>query len=614
MDRVLRSARVFLHDGWIDLQRISLTIDMAALQFVEFGAVGRLLLLIEGASRHGARVTITPPASNLRNKEHALVLGDLVSLTPQKMQRERRRIAYAVIARRRVSNFLSNLGFFSAAQLSLISNENDRPRLGIDNSVWSSTIGDLLAEASTINLAAASPLLYPEHRRQSAAILPWEWVDPGGTDAQNDWGERFIDFLHDRDLVMTRRDAESVVTTVLRELIDNVHEHAGVQESTAIRPPTALIGGLTLRSARYAAWRKHDALYASDRLFNDWIAGRESPLVRIFVGDSGSGIPATLGEAYRRQSATRENKRGSFSKDIILFSFEPIASRHGDDRPRGLGLAAVGRFVRGYAGRVAIRSANAAAGYWYPRVVPVPFGEDRLAYTPGTTVEVTLGLTLSARAEDELTRVRPDEALLAPLVIVPMWIEHVDRLESKVMERVRGAQTQPIVVVLGTGWPSDRRVRTDCALLFRRVAKAIEGTAALALVLPEASKVDVRTTFSPLDEVEETAEDRSRAWRLDEWTPPILVVAADGSPTWTGSSREIRRLLYSALEGNLVDLDAAIRGLRHRSSARDYLLVQRDWFIVESLGNARLRMTLEAIEDRIAKHVESALASRLGFQ
>ena len=62
--------------------------------------------------------------------------------------------------------------------------------------------------------------------------------------------------LHDQRLVMTERHATSIVTTVLRELIENVGEHAQATIATETPRPFVLIGALTVEHARFAA-RQH---------------------------------------------------------------------------------------------------------------------------------------------------------------------------------------------------------------------------------------------------------------------------------------------------------------------------------------------------------------------
>jgi hypothetical protein len=433
-------------------------------------------------------------------------------------------------------------------------------------------------------------------------------LTPTDATVRDAWEERFIDFLHGHDLIMTRRDAISVVTTVLRELIDNVFEHAAIGESAASQAPAALVAGLNVREARYVAWKKGDGLYPANYVFNEWLIGRDTPLVRILVADSGVGIPMTLTPSYRRRMS-RPRARSITSGELILHSFEPSASRHEGDR-RGLGLAAVGRFVRGYSGRVAIRSGNANGGFWYPQVAAEAFVDEALAYVPGTVVDVTLGKTIGGHmAPDVVAPVTQRKAASLIFARSAYTRSRQDNFAAVVVEALKGNNDpHPVVVLMVSGWSTTRPDRIDLALEVRRAAKDLERRAGLIVVLPEASKVDIRSTFAPLDELGEADVSSSQVWDLAEWTPPALIVAADGSPTWTGGSERVRKLLYSLLDGEAIDLDRVVRTFVRRSSEHDYLLAERDWLAVDDGGSAAFRVSSALINELIARQVEASLA------
>jgi hypothetical protein len=610
VDRVLRATSLFRQSGWPDNGAERITIDMSAVEFSDLAACARLITTVEGAVRHGKILRIVPPAANLRPGERDLITGKSPRLTPPALRRQCSRVATSVQARRRGRAFLANIGFFSAIQMPHL-NTAVEPLLQSDESDWSSDIEQILSDVSISDMTAALPLLTsPSQFRGSEAILPFTWLTSSDSTAKREWEEQFIEFLHGHDLILTRHDAISIVTTVLRELVDNVIEHASVGEGKTSNTPAALIVGLVVRQGRSLAWKRPGGLYPADLPFNEWLSRRETPLVRIMVADSGVGIPATLNESYLQRSSHRRG--GTIrSGELILHSFEPAASRHTGSR-RGLGLATVGRFVRGYAGRVTIRSGNASGGYWYPHITSEAFVDDSLAYAPGTTVEVALGMTLGARPHGPIETAAVQVS--ANLIFARAGDRTGDRHRLTVVasEALRvDVGPHPILVLVISGWPGDRSHRTDLALEVRATAKALERRAGLVVVLPSASEPDIRSTFAPLDELGEAEVGRGQMWDLGEWTPPALIIAANGSPVWAGGSEKVRKLLYSLLGGHSVDLDRAVQSFRRRSAERDYLLVERDWLSVDEEAKARLRVTLAAIDELVAERVEATLLREL---
>jgi hypothetical protein len=614
VDRVLRVTHLFRQSGWPVNAAEHITIDMSAVEFSDLAACSRLITAVEGAVRHGKILTIVPPAANLRPGERDLITGESPKLTRPALRRQCSRVATSVQARRRGRAFLANTGFFSALQLSHL-NTPGGLSLQNDESAWSGDIEKLLSDVTISDMTAALPVLTsPSQFRGSEAILPFTWLTSSDSTAKGEWEERLIEFLHGHDLILTRHDAISIVTTVLRELVDNVFEHANVGEVNTSNSPAALIVGLVVRQGRSLAWKRPGGLYPADLPFNEWLARRETPLVRIMVADSGVGIPATLNESYIQRSSHRRTGTAR-SGELILHSFEPAASRHTGSR-RGLGLATVGRFVRGYAGRVTIRSGNASGGYWYPHITSEAFVDDSLAYTPGTTVEVALGMTLGARPHGPIETA----AVQAPAnLIFARTGDRAgdragdrDRLTDIVSEALRRDDgPHPILVLVISGWPGDRSHRTNLALEVRATAKALERRSGLVIVLPSASEPDIRSTFAPLDELGEAEVGRGQIWDLGDWTPPALIIAANGSAVWAGGSERMRKLLYSLLGGHSVDLDRAVRSFRRRSAERDYLLVERDWLSVDEEAKASLRVTLAAIDELVAERVEATLLRAL---
>jgi hypothetical protein len=613
VDRIIKFGGLHQKRGWSKaLARI--TFDLSALEFIDFTSAGRLLLLIEGASRHGIAVSIIPPAQYLRPGERALLLGETVALDEVQMGRQRHRIAQAIHRRRRVSRFLQSTGFYHASGLANLTLPTRHPFWLSDFSIWSEHIDSML-RALDAKTQETPHVFTSRAPGEQTSIFPFRWIAKGDTDRWSKAQERLIDFLHAGDAVMTRRDSISMVTTIVRELIDNVFEHAGhhpLEESAP--PPAALLGCLAMKEARFAEWRDPRHTYPSDIPFNDWLHGRPLPLIRLFIGDSGASIPRTLEDSYLRNASLRgRSKRATATTPhIIHYSFEPMASRHGDMEAHGLGLASVRRYAKGYEGRVAVRAQEALAGIWSPAGRSTLFDDVGLAYSPGTILEVTLGLTLAGRRMTEPIQLATSLAQVIP-VRMRLGGDPVAFAGRLLRAATEDADTGPNTIVLAIidSWPSTRSERTELVQEVRGAARQLEGSAGLAILLPDASRADVRSAFALLDEIDEAEYRRSRVWDTADWTPPVLIISASGDPTWTGASKRIRGVLYEALLGELTLYEHLVSTLRARSLERDYISQNRDWISVDSVGHLELRVSLNDIENAMLASVATALERQL---
>jgi hypothetical protein len=607
VDRVLRGSSLYLKSGWRSgrgSERI--TLDLSAVEFADYGALARLLLIIDGAAHHGVAVTLVPPANDLRAGEVRVLAGDHLELSPEALERQRVRILRAVAMRRRFRHFLTNTGFVRAARLPLLGQHLLTPVWAEDQSELPSDIGDRVSMLLESDAGGSGDFLGGSHD-PLPAISAFEWIDPREAHESEVWEDRYVSFLHDNDIIMSRRHAKAIVSTVLRELIDNVYDHAE-QIGEGDAHCTALVGALTVSAGRYASWRRDTTLYASDLPFNAWLTARNTPFVRIVVGDSGQGIRSSLLPRFVGVSPSKVER--TRTSDIVMFAFEAGASRHTDDGLRGTGLPAIRRFLRSYEGRVGVRTGDAKAGYWSPDGVTNRFTEDRLAYSPGTFVEVGLCLTLHSRTDELLHgRSEGDESDAGPRLVRGVTGQELATSVNRAVEARDGEHVT--FVGLLSDWPKTRRDRLVLAEDARRVSRSVEGTAALVLVIPAASRVDLRSSFSLLDEIYESDSAMSQARASDDdWTPPILLLSGDGRPTWTGGSEQLRGLLYGALAGRNVALRDIEARFQRGAPDFEYLMVVRDWVsVVDATGVASIgcRISLKDIDELVADYVESQL-------
>jgi hypothetical protein len=608
LDRLARGVPLYGKDGWHHLAQLEL--DLSSVEYAEFSACARIITLVEGAARHAIKVEVVPPGKDLLPGEYALLFNGDRKRSVEELVPLRLHVAAAIRRRRRFGDFLANTQFLQAIRPPHIEGDT-RPTVGPDPSGWHDETAVLLAEAEALALREGRPIRGRVPTVQTPRLLPFRWL--GHSEASETWKGAVGDFLYGDGLLMTRTDADRVASTVVEELVSNVRQHAGIGEIGADDPPHSLLGGLVVAQAKLIAGTQfgHPREYPHEARVREWLLRSEQPMARLVVADSGVGIPATLGAAL---AATEHPGRLKARRpgELIMLSFSVSGSRH-QGEARGAGLAVVRNFVRTYAGLVSVRAASASAGYWYPARSPEEFADEDLAYTPGTLVDVMLSETVRHRFLTVSTRSSAaGGGQAAELLLAQTHVDQVEGLHALALATMDSAKApNPIVVLCISGWPSDQPLRTELAREARRIATTLEGRGGLAVILIEASVADVGGAFDTVRELGEAPEDRWSAWRVQNWSPPFLIVAADGSPFWAGGTEELRSFFDRTLSAEApTSVESEVN--RHGGDrGADYLRSNRDWISVAEDGVASIRVSLEEISDALAERVESGLARRV---
>lgn len=602
VDRAIRATGAFGQSGWRPGTEV--TLDLETVEFVDFAAATRIVTLTEGLVRADRRVDVILPIADRRDREQRFLDSRLRDLPEAQQDRVRRDLEERVNARRRARSFIRHIGMTETLRLQhLPPGLGDRirvlDRLSGEDARTESGSGDGLRSV----VGGSGVRTFP-------AILPLQWIRDRDQLYAEGWQGEAIDFLFDQGLVVTRSDAESLVTTVFRELIENVLDHSS-DRLTA--PPGALFGAVTLNrlGSRYKP-NDRDA-YESQHDYLHWLADQDSPIVRVVVGDSGLGLAETLRTAYRASYTVKVSARtmspAAENANIVQHAFEPNVSCQAVRYRRGVGLTIVRRFVRSYRGMTNVRTSNVCPGFECHSDRPSRIAELSLQYVPGTSVELFFGLGL--RNRDRARGERLESVDLKDLVVLDAGVnEAVATLVSRALnevENVSGARL-PIVILQMDGWPRDREARTELALGIREVAAGLEGNAALAVVFDAASDVDCDTVFRTMDDLSESLDaDTGNAANAAAWYPPFLIMSATGRPLWSGGTTMLRGLLYRMLEGETIGLDDPdVTDLS--GSARDYLLIEQDWFGGAGPRRARLRVAPHDIDRAVAGHLEAKLA------
>lgn len=587
LDTAVRSASLYRQAGWASPNNV--IFDMEALEYADFGAAARFVVLAEGLVRRGFEIQLVLPNPEIRVGEQDFLNDKLSSLPLSQRDSVQHNLESRVEQRRRVRGFLRHIGFLSALQFTHLPKKAQALL----------TVSDQGRRSSASELPT---LLLGSSVREYPAIVPFRWLGAFDLQQTQRWQVETIKVLFDQGVVMTRNDAESLVMTVLHELVENVKDHAPDNVSD---PPGALFGAITLNRERSRYHAKTDHFYDSATPYLTWLGDQRSPIARIVVADSGVGLPDTVMPLILAKTETLSPSERNLA--AIRYSFRSTISRHGSGHRRGVGLTTVRRFVRSYGGMITVRARNVSGGYEFSTRTPTVIEDQRLAYVPGTSIETFLGLTLRTRIEHERTGV-VDNGAGDIVPIVTSFDDTVNSLRTTIETVIEDKSAQlPIVVLMIDAWKRDRDSGQAFALKLGKLAAAVSGIAGIAVVLAGASDADCEATFGAIDEIRESSDSSWRKrWDMPSWWPPFLVLSASGRSRWAGGSKALRGLLYKMLEGAVAGIESLpVDGLTSQDVS--YLRTERDWFRVQE-GQAGLRVTPSQIDMAVAADVATRLS------
>lgn len=541
---------------WSRRAEEGLRLDFSRVEFVEFTALARTLLLLDAAVRDGIRASVVLPTGTLDAAEQ-LPAQSAPPATGHvgSFNRARARLSRRARHRGDVRAFMRQIGFEDAL----------RPRHWPAGSVLiinggAGPIADKTIGGALNGNSAATATRTEEEPYRQRRLLPFSWVvAPAGGQSDDqrsraEFQQTVVTGLH--DIGLSRTDAVTLGQTVVAELVHNATRHA----TTHTDAPQPVLVGATLLEADAYATRSNDLPGELNELV-DCATDVNSRVVQLVVGDSGIGLVACLGrdDANRtemgRRPVTSDGRAPTTAEAIIFRAFE--RSSDGDSetaRHLGAGLWRVARVVQNYRGRVTIRSAGAMAGKLYGKGDTGTYvAEPGLSHAPGTLVEVDL--LVDAQLLDGLVTIwpaaRPRRTQPASHAVVDcaydrlLGITEGDQLRlSAAARRLTQAGDEIAILIVTIVVPAHERPLPEAAAqnVLRRIVAGLAATPrpAVVVVFP---KADPRVLDVSIAGVHATKDGALSPSDPSDAPAPMLIFGARGAPQWCGGAPPLRRIL-----------------------------------------------------------------------
>ena len=565
--------------------------------------------MVEGALRHGIKVRVALPLSR-RGRWDACLQSRAAKAGSATL---RQFVDSAPLRRQRAKQFMDVSGFTSAIvpqhipgleRLLSIDTEYDRSISGEEDDLQDDPLQ--LAEATK---GDRSHLL--------SRVFPLRWFSRLTADELRNSTHFLESIVALKDLGLSPVDAQTITNVVFQELIENVSRHAD-EEHDVICPPHALVGAIAL-SHRYRLSPKssytcltHSIEQISKRL------DREHPIVQLFIGDSGLGIPATLGPHFHdkhRHEIPNTARPLSPAQQICLWSFTPWSTRELDAVrwTRGTrGLWRARQVLRNYGGFVTIRSADALVGWTHTaNHIGDPLVEHRrLWYMVGTIIDCSIlpGLDkgtdgASARTTAMSTGTKAVEysvVTLDPIGEHGISAHSIDRLIDEAA-KIGDSTTRCVIAVLNA---PDIPSYNPAALedLLTKVSNiALTGT--VVLVSPGIASGEIAVAAASLDAYRDKHADSS--------TFPILFLNTFGEGQWLGARPDLRDVLDQLFEGRMVGPAELARQYPTAQRLWNELLSMPEIVCLDANGNLRCVVEISDIFRTIGSHVAQLLKTAI---
>jgi len=546
-------------DGSEDLR-----IDLSRVEFVEFGTLAQVLVMIEAAARAGIRVTIDLPTPVILGLVGSEPVGD----------RGRRRA--------RCRQFLFAAGFVTAAALPhlvdsqiKIRNIPDGRNRAHEGSGWAAGVS-MVGPSDATTESGADDRSASERTR----VLPFRWIapDPGEQLWHSEGLTSVVAGL--RDIGLPVSESQLLADAVLVELIENVATHARGTD-TGI-PPHALVGAVAFK----ATILPRRGFYHSELGdFAQWCSRSESMSVRIIVADSGAGLVTRLratGSVTDIRSGDNGAEGWTDAEKLSLWAMDPARAKAGALRGLWRAREAVGSF-RG--GAFLAVTADAAAGYTFIDGTPSPVRLGDRNVVSGTLFDITVLPTTSAAPV-----VKPQGYASSTTGDLEMqWLRFGDgRDDEEIFQRAQPLVSQVVLLTVDGG--ADRTlVPARLATILRRSAD-LAATAVVVLVVTGYDPV----TLSIAIQTVHAAEPGAGA--------PFLLIDETGNAHWSGGTPEARSILERLCVDPTMNPTPAMLellvGLRRliRRTDRSVTLTLDPSTVVKQLE----RMTARILDDAVA--------------
>jgi orotate phosphoribosyltransferase-like protein len=401
----------------------------------------------------------------------------------------------------------------------------------------------------------------PQVPHRLRKILPYRWI-PRPADGGSALSAHVTSLESALSgLGLSSEDAASLARGVLSELIENVQAHAPGSPERAL---AALTGAAVVGPDGYAS--RIDDFSPHLRDFARWASRTRSPLIRLFVADSGRGLVPSLAEAKHssgRSSGRSAPRAGRDAQDLtdgqdtILYAFERWSTSSATDRglSRGArGLWKVSRIVRSYQGSVLVSTGTDTAGLIFDGS---PDGSTvrgvTPAWVPGTAVEcdiLTRPNVDAAQADEEAPSSRPslpaDGPNLVPVTVALRPGQGFAADDVGVIENALGTvrESGPSGLVIAVETPSGGESLDDAQIQdslkqVLNLASAAANPATVALVFPNINRRLLSVAVESLND----EHDPDLGGGADGFEDPILVIGPERMQHWAGGKPRLRRLL-----------------------------------------------------------------------
>jgi hypothetical protein len=567
-----------------------LNLDFSLVEFADFGALARALLLLDAAVKLGIPATVTLPTRSV------LPMSEQASAGPTLAERRARARGDALV-------FMRHMGFLDSLRA---------PHWGV-NAVR------VLDRAA---IGAREPGPYPglpepdphNDPYQPRRVFPFRWLEPMPA-AQLRESESFLAVSAGLgDLGLSRSDARTLSQTVLTELVENIAEHGG----GGGRPPVALVGAFVLTAKTYAA--RQTGMHGHMAEVAESAVAFGGNVLRLIVADSGADLAARLSPAHGPGGDDDGDRGHDRRREAILtlLGKRPAAIAGGTDGPPGLWW--VSRVVRSYHGAVQARTAHMLAGLLFGRDQDgTGVMEEGFGYVPGTLLELTLPTGPfpprqrppwgSLTVPDTAPRLEWVNCFFDP----QQGLADADRLRlsghmhaAKVDRRADGLIVTVPLRKVGYAEIGDRWRGAMHRLL--EYASSMARWGSVVLAFPDAEQLILEPCVAAFNE-------QIAAASGDDSQDPILVVSCRGEPTWCGGSAPLRAVLnlLSESQGSVDTGTAEQRWRRAGGDSVEFSGMLRANGHLVSIGPNRveLKLSLAAVHETVARAVGEHVAEAI---
>jgi len=568
-----------------------LHLDFSRVEFLDFGALARALLLLDAAVKSGIAATVTLPTTSVLQTDMKTDAG------PTLASRRAR-------ARRDALIFMRQVGFLRSLQAP---HWEKNPVLVLDRAAPGGQ-----EPGSSPGLPESDPHNDPYQPRR---VFPFRWLEPMPA-AQLREAESFDAVAAGlEDLGLSRADAQTLSQTVLTELVANVAEHGSDSDG----PPVALVGAIQVPAEVYGRRRSGMSEYMTE--IAERALADNGHVLRLIVADSGAALEAQLGP--RLADADREPALKRSRRETVLHALGlPSASTIDDDgRRKGTtGLGWVARVVRSYQGGVQARTADLLAGLLFAREqAGTGVVEEGLSYCPGTLLELTLPTGPSPprsrppRASTSVPGAAPRLQWLNCFFDPDRGLADVDRtrLSDQIGRLHLGQRPDGMIITVpvhdtgGDGIDDRWREATRQILKY---ASSIAHSRMVVVAFTDAQPHVLSPCVAAFnEELAAVADEDARN--------PILVLDCWGELTWCGGPAPLRAVLKLLSErGGSVDLGSARECWREADGepARLSPALHAHGYLL-NVGTERvgLRLSLPVVYETVAQAVGQRLAAAI---